>query len=302
MELKITNTLLKALNFRGDVELFKMLIANHSLSVESLELNKLEIELLNSRYTDTINDFQTYTQIAWKNRNSDCKNLPEAEQSAKRKLALCFIELPIISSILKILPNIVNLSFRNLEELKRFLTLLTTELHIYSYKEYALNYNQLNKDYFSKIPGLKEDITNLWKYLGFFDLFSYAFPNQPKNIRNLNLSELNLSARTYNAIYWYYGDLSLEKILFFHEKDFMEIRNFGEKSYIEVLNKMHSFDLNFFFESEGIFIKDMNNSTFKELKNVQKYYRLTQEKEALEKRLLQINKELEALEEKKKSI
>lgn len=299
MELKITNTLLKGLNFRGDVELFKMLIANHSLNFESLELNKLEIELLNSRYADNLKDFQTYRQLEW--RYNNCKELPNIEQSAKGKLVRYFIDLPIIPSILNIFPNFVNLPFKNLEELKQFLILLTTKLNIYSYKEFVMNYNQLNKDYFLKTPELKKDITNLCKYLGIFDLFYYIFP-QSYNIQKLNLSDLNLAARTYNSIYWYYGDLSLEKILFFHEKDFMEIRNFGEKSYIEILNKIHSFSLNFFFESEDIFIKDMNNSTFKELKNEKKYYELTQEKEALEKRLLQINKELEALEEKKKSI
>lgn len=293
MELKITNTLLKALNFNGNVELFKNLIANHSLEFEIEKLNDLEIELLNSRYADNPKDFRTYQQI-----NFFDNELPKIEQSAKRKLALHFIDLPLIPSILENFLSFVNLPFKNLEELKQFLIHLTTDLHIYSYKEFAMNYNQLDKDYLSKTPELKEDITNLCKYLGIFDLFYYIFP-QSKNIEKLDLFDLDLDVRTYNAIYRYYENISLGEILFFHKEDFMELRNFGEKSYNELLMKVHSFGLNFFFESANDFIKDMRNSTFKELKNAQKYYQLTQEKEALEKRLLQINKELEALEEKK---
>lgn len=285
MILNITDNLLRALGLECKNEILKKALINFSEDITKY-LSENEIYVLNSRYPDDLDEIITYNKISSKLR-LNCSKIPDLENVAKKHFALFCLNIPIVAYLKDICTN---LTTSNKDSMQELFSILDQE-NIITYKDYLINKNVFTID-------IRQKLEQLWSTLELGIITDYLYPVMPNQMSNLNIVDLQVSLRIENAICKNYGLISLDKLVFFSKKDFSSIRNLGEKCYIELLEKLHSMNLNLFFESTEMTSLKIDSKEYEKIMNEKKYYELLQKKQELEKKLNSINKEIEKFQSK----
>ena len=271
--LNITNNLLKSIRCNSSSTLLKEALLEYMPSIMAV-LNEDEIFILNKRYSDNQDYVFDYKRISLILK----KNMPEIlvlENTAKQKLATACIKISIISYIEMYYQE-------NMPQNEKIMVYMKNN-EIKSYNDYLIKSTEEIKS--------NKEIEEFWNELGLSKINEYLFPTNFENTKKITIDQLGFSARIYNSITREYGIINLDQLLHFTEKDFMNLRNLGSKCVIEIKDRIHSLGLSFFNE---------NNIENEDLLYENEYNRLMLKKQILERDLLDVNRELELLTQKKR--